>query len=169
MDYGLDIIDKYVCITLTDRSIVHGECYTVDPVTKTIIILTEICNSKNSFQPQIILSNSVTKIDVGTYPLAFQGSEYQEFKKHFLNSLSGTTVNNENYSLDHIVERKEHMKNWLEQNRLPVSLLQDDIISVVNGLALIEPPYTVDSCRSTNTIVLDRVMRIVKSCPVEFL
>ncbi|XP_057306486.1 gem-associated protein 6-like [Hydractinia symbiolongicarpus] len=163
---SLYYIDKFIDITLKNNTKISGECFTIDPVTNSVVILAEDHGVQNAFQLQIILLHAIECIKIGIISDSFKTPEYREFKNTFVNVVFGSTDNkNKNYSDGEILERQSRMKDWLELNRLPVSLTSENILSVVNGLALIEPPYNVESCRSTNTIVLDRVMRIVKSCP----
>lgn len=62
-----------------------------------------------------------------------------------------------------IKRRRESVKNWLVKNRLPVSET-GDVLSVMDALT-IEPPYTAESCRSTNQIVLGRIQGLIANMP----
>ena len=158
-----DYMNKYILVTLNDSSTIEGECFTVDPVTKSIVLISEE-KETNVYSSHIILPHAVKTISVETSAAPMLDSQkYQEYKEKFIRLLNGRNENNspnENNSL-----RRDKLKKWLEENRIPVTVLDGNQLSVINGIVIIEPPYTVDSCRSTNTIVLGKLMEIVKACP----
>lgn len=64
------------------------------------------------------------------------------------------------------IDRKEKLITWLQTNHLRIeNSPSNSAIVIENGVALIQPPFTIDTCESTNEIVLDRVRALVESCP----
>ena len=162
----MECVDQYVRVLLTNGCEVLGECFTVDPISKSVVVLTQDSRECTNYFPKVILTHAIRSIEIEEMPSSFSTSHYEQFKDKFSNFVFGNkTDQSDCIQPEEISCRQKKLQDWLELNRLPVSIANDNILSVVNGLALIEPPYTVESCRSTNTIVLDRVMRIVKSCP----
>jgi len=152
-------IDKYIQIELVNGTIFGGECYTVDPVSGCVILI--ICNENEEFCTQVIMKHAIKSFKLQENECE-NSQNLKDFKKRLDDKLfrsSGCGGSQET------TKRKEILFDWLKKNQLPVELTDTESLSVVNGMATIEPPYTVDCCRSTNTIVLDKVMKIIKACP----
>lgn len=152
-------VDQFVVVMLKDSTELQGECFTIDPVSDSIILIVQD-KENNTFRPQVITSHAVEAMEIRESTF---DEEFMTFKEKFLDLLYGS---NKSQSLtDNIISRRDQMKKWLEENRLPVSILDGDVLSVINGIVVIEPPYNIDSCRSTNTIVLGKLMKIIRACP----
>ena len=158
MDY-LEFLDKFICLQFKNGKQVCGECFTVDPITSTVVLITKKpdCN----LTIDVVLSHELMHVKVMDIE-HINRMEYLQFKEIFLKKL---LPKQDQFTSEDLLKRRNKLHQLLELNRLPVCIEENDVLSVVNGIAFIEPPYTVDSCRSTNTIVLDRVMRIVETCP----
>ena len=64
---------------------------------------------------------------------------------------------------DWLERRKSHLAQWLHDNRFPVQVDGDRII--VGGALDILPPYDINSCHTSNEIILGRVQRLIESLP----
>lgn len=158
----LQYIDKFVFVTLVDKTIVSGECYSVDPITKTLVLICNVVNTSR-FCVTIILAHAIDKINsILEMPSIFKSQKYIKYKEHLVSKIYKN--NSKVVVSEKTLQHKEILLSWLEKNHLPVAV-NGNILSVVNGIVLIEPPYTVECCRGTNTIVLDRIMKMIKSCP----
>ena len=155
-------VGKHLSITLVNGEMLHGFCYTVDPVTLSFILIVKDLQRTGKFITKLVIKHSVKDVMTVNIPLDYQGENFELYLERLNDALRGNGM-----AMDpsEIFRRKEKLCKWLNLNHLPVLEREDNILSVVNGVAMIEPPYTVESCRSSNTIVLDRVMKIVKSCP----
>jgi hypothetical protein len=63
-----------------------------------------------------------------------------------------------------LTERRNDLVAWLEKNRLPVRLDPNNVINILDSV-FVQAPYDLDSCQSTNEIILDKVRQLVKSLP----
>ena len=155
-------VGKHLSVTLVNGEMLHGFCYTVDPVTLSFILIVKDLQRTGKFITKLVIKHSVKDVMTVNIPLDYQGENFELYLERLNDALRGNGM-----AMDpsEIFRRKEKLCKWLNLNHLPVLEREDNILSVVNGVAMIEPPYTVESCRSSNTIVLDRVMKIVKSCP----
>lgn len=155
-------VGKYISISLVNGEMLHGFCYTIDPVTLSVILIVKDLHKSGKFITKLVTQHSVKDVMAINIPLDYQGKNFEHYLERLNDALKGNSME---LGPSEIFKRKEKLCNWLNMNHLPVLERGDNILSVVNGVAMIEPPYTVESCRSSNTIVLDRVMKIVKSCP----
>ena len=60
-------------------------------------------------------------------------------------------------------QRKSRLAQWLHDNRFPVRMERERII-VANVLE-IAPPYSVNSCHTSNEIILGRIQRLIDTMP----
>ncbi|XP_012561809.2 uncharacterized protein LOC105847063 [Hydra vulgaris] len=153
----LEFIDKFVCLQFKNGKKLCGECFTIDPVTNSVVLITK---KISNLMVEVVLSHDLIDIQVMDIE-HINRAEYLQFKEVFLRKLF---PEQHLFTSEDLLKRRDKLYQLLELNRLPVTVQDNGILSVVNGIALIEPPYTVDTCRSANTIVLDRVMRIVETC-----
>ena len=158
----VDHVGKYLSITLVNGEMLHGFCYTIDPVTLSFILIVKDLQGTGKFVTKLVIQHSVKDVMTVNIPLDYQSENFENYLERLNDVLKGNSME---MDPSEIFRRKEKLCNWLNLNHLPVLEREDNILSVVNGVAMIEPPYTVESCRSSNTIVLDRVMKMVKSCP----
>ena len=164
------LTDKHICVKLKDSSrTITGECFCVDPVTKSVVVISkeESTGREHAYTPHVILHHAIAHIEEISDSTLRDQLDFLEYKRNFIGTLFGerdTSLDN-----DALKQRREALCSWLEENRFTVTRMTTDDgveeLSLINGTVVIEPPYTVDSCRSTNTIVLGRIMKIVKGCP----
>ena len=161
--------DKQIRIELKDSAqIITGECFCVDPLTKSVALLCKEENTgrEHDYAPHIVLHHAIAHIEETSEETFLGQTDFLEYKRNFLDTLFGER---DKTSGDVLKQRREQLCAWLEENRFTVEVVTTadgaEELSLINGTVVIEPPYTVDSCRSTNTIVLGRIMKMVKACP----
>lgn len=58
---------------------------------------------------------------------------------------------------------KDKLVLWLQQNRFPVEVVEDKIL-VANVLEIL-PPYTSQTCHTSNEIILGRIQKLIDTLP----
>ncbi len=82
------------------------------------------------------------------------------------NLFNTTTASTPALSAKEFANKRAKLKSWLLKNRLPVKDSPDnDKLLCISDALFIEPPYDVDSCRSTNEIILGRVQGLIRNMP----
>lgn len=158
-DY-FSFFEKFICIELVNGKCLKGECFTIDPITKSIVIVVQN-NDVEMFSIEVVMQHAVKSIN-REEDLSKDNTLFTTFKKSLCSKLFG---GKDKFDKELLLKRKQTLLCWFKKNQLPVELTDSDTFSVVHGVAMIEPPYTVECCRSTNTIILDKVMKIIKACP----
>lgn len=148
-------VNKKVSVLLSDGSSRDGWVYTVDPVTRSIVLLQVNERTFNSGLA-FIIGHAIKAVDVQSV------DESKEACPDFDKIIN--TRKNCNYSDEDLQQRKSDLKSWLEKNRIPVTEKNGAVLSVMDVLS-IEPPYEMDCCRCSNEIILDRIQRLVRSMP----
>ncbi|XP_005101201.2 gem-associated protein 6 [Aplysia californica] len=148
----------------TDDGMQHtGYVYTVDPVSECMVLISSRSGEpvpSTEFSMKIILRSSVVKIKVSQEP--------DDGVKKWFGSLFRAGVD-EVLGEDELQARKEKLKLWLEKNRFPVSVSGHDEQSLsISDALVVRPPYTEQSCLSTNEIILLRVQGLIKNMPDSF-
>lgn len=156
----LFFIGKFICVELVNEKCLKGECFTIDPITKSVVII--VWNKEvDIFTIDILMQHAVKCISIEEDP-SINVKSLTAFKKSLCSKLF---VGKDKLDEKLLLNRKQTLLNWLKKNQLPVELTDSGSFLVINGVAIIEPPYTVECCRSTNTIILDKVMKIIRECP----
>ncbi len=65
-----------------------------------------------------------------------------------------------------IKKRKNDLMTWLQKNHLPVKLSPNDEINILETV-YIKAPYDLNSCLSTNEIILDKVRNLIEKFDTE--
>ena len=151
----MQYIGKEICIATEDGGSYTGRCYTIDPVSQSVVLAKFDGESVSSMQ--IIMGHCVRNIVV----LDDDDKRY----KHQLDALFKNPAALE-LSPQEVEQKRTRLKAWLLKNRIPVEVSGDnkDILSI-SGALFIEPPYEADNCRSTNEIILGRVQGLIKNMP----
>ncbi|XP_046833178.1 gem-associated protein 6-like [Vespa crabro] len=138
-------VGKEAKVTTDNGSIHTGIVYTVDPVSESIVLLQ--IKEDDHQNLQIVFGHAIKNIELTTQtetplPELFQVS---------INQLS----------LADIIKRKNIVKQYLLENRFPVTDTND--ILYIEDSVSIKPPYDAEHCISTNTIILNRIQNILRS------
>ena len=69
-------------------------------------------------------------------------------------------------SPEELKKKQERLKGWLLKNRIPVTVSgENSELLCLSDALTIEPPYTTDSCQSTNQIILGRIQGLIANMP----
>lgn len=155
-------VDHEVQVSTEDDEVHVGHVYTVDPVSESIVLINHADVSLEAsprMSLKLLMGASVTDVK-----LISDGTEAVKHRfNHLFRPAVDTILNDEELN-----RRKMNLKSWLEKNRLPVALGGTgwQYLTVADALT-IQPPYTEDSCISTNEIVLSRIQGLIKNMPDE--
>lgn len=155
-------VDHEVQVSTEDGEVHVGHVYTVDPVSESIVLINHADVSLEAsprMSLKLLMGASVTDVK-----LISDGTEAVKHRfNHLFRPAVDTILNDEELN-----RRKMNLKSWLEKNRLPVALGGTgwQYLTVADALT-IQPPYTEDSCISTNEIVLSRIQGLIKNMPDE--
>ncbi|XP_013393419.1 gem-associated protein 6-like [Lingula anatina] len=148
----VNFVNKEVCVTLEDESQHIGWVYTIDPVTENIILVNFI-NGEEKLE--LLMGHAVKDIVILNSNKETHKAELDRmFKLQVVTQLTP----------EEMKQRQEKLRCWLMKHRIPVQTTDNECLSVSDAL-VIEPPYTAESCRSTNEIVLGRVQGLIKNMP----
>merc|ERR1712025_243048 len=150
-----NLVCQVVEVTTEDGETHIGTVYTVDPVSETVVLVKE--NNDGGLQLNVLMGHAVQSTEVLG---ECEASLREKIEKLFR---SADVVN---LTKDELVKRRTQLYNWLIKNRIPIEVSADneEVLSISDAL-YIEPPYSVESCRSTNEIVLGRVQGLIKNMP----
>jgi len=152
-----NLVYQIVEVTTEDGQSHIGAVYTVDPVSETVVLVTE--NNEGDLQLNVVMGHAVQSTEVrGECEAGLREKMEKLFKPAALLQLSK----------DELGKRKTQLRSWLLKNRIPIEVCADneEVLSISDVL-FIEPPYSVTNCRSTNEIVLGRVQGLIKNMPNE--
>ncbi|CAG5133660.1 unnamed protein product [Candidula unifasciata] len=157
-------VDHEVQVSTEDGEVHVGHVYTVDPVSESILLITQAdanLEASSSVSLKLLIGASVRNVKII--------SEGTEKVKHKFNHLF-RPAENVNLNEEDLIARKLKLKSWLEKHRLPVTLggISGQYLTVADAIT-VQPPYTEDSCISTNEIVLSRIQGLIKNMPVDEL
>ncbi|XP_033225512.1 uncharacterized protein LOC117178267 [Belonocnema kinseyi] len=137
-------INKNVHILTEDDSVQTGLLYTIDPVSESIVLIQP---EDSNYQMKIILGHAVKNIEVSSDPETIIPELFSAPSVQISKSV--------------ISERRNTIKKILLENRFPVT--EDNGIIRIEDALSIEPPYELDNFICDNTIVLDRIQKILSS------
>lgn len=138
-------VGSHVEVTTENGETCSGIVYTVDPVSESVVLVEvgQVMNLK------VILGHAVKNIQV------LRKEEY-EFPGLFpVNSFSIQKLTQS--ACEH---RKALVKEFFVANRFPIT--EDGEVLLIEDVVAINPPYTVENCVSTNSIVLSRVQTLLE-------
>lgn len=140
-------LHKEVYVGTTDGCWHHGWVYTIDPVSESLVLIQD-------GQVEVVMGHAVQSM-----ALTGQATEQFKLEAEKLFPLPAVAL----LDSGELERRRQEVVSWLETNRLPVEV-KDDIICVCGALE-IEPPYTEQSCFSTNEIILGRIQGLLSNLP----
>ncbi|XP_078675820.1 gem-associated protein 6-like [Branchiostoma floridae x Branchiostoma belcheri] len=146
---------KEVEVTTVDGREHRGWVHTVDPVSESVVLVQ--FEEDRQTTVEIVMGHAVKGITVVNEDM---DSHREELDHMFI------TADDTNFSKHDLRTRRDDLKQWLERNRLPVKVSgkEGELLSISDAL-VIEPPYSAESCRSTNEIILGRIQALIRSKP----
>lgn len=143
-------VNHRVEVERTDKMKNIGWVYTIDPVTRTIVLYEELGEKAKL---TTVFSHAICNIDIIEKPCDRINEIFRCLDNEKKDDLSD----------EEMEKRRGDLKNWLEKNRLPVQE-SGETLKIANALDIF-PPYTPESCQSNNEVILSRVRNIIKSLP----
>ena len=159
------ILEKYVNrkvnILMSDGTVKTGWIYTIDPVTRSVVLLENFQDRRTRFQLSMLCRHAVKNIEAVEDTDTLTKEELQEIE------ILISDQKELNYSRQELDTRRIQLKEWLERNRIPVNEagVESGVLSVM-GVLFVDPPYDVDCCRCNNEIILDRIQNLIRTKPV---
>lgn len=147
--YMVSLIGKKVSVT-TKNNIFLGIVYVVDPIYKTIILHTNR-QSENDFEVVVILHHAIQKLTILS----------EEIIESYLKRPEEPQLDK-----DYKEVQKKIIKKWLEHMFLTVTE-SGDYLKIDDHLVIV-PPYGSENCICNNTIVLDKIQKIMELMPPDF-
>uniref|UniRef100_A0A0B6Z839 AD domain-containing protein n=1 Tax=Arion vulgaris TaxID=1028688 RepID=A0A0B6Z839_9EUPU len=156
----MKLVNHQIQVTTENGQVHVGHVYTVDPVSESIVLISPVGTSfetSSNIALKLLVGASVTDVKII--------SEGTEIVKRSFNQLFRPAID-ETLSDEALNARKLKLKAWFEKNRLPVTLGGDSQqYLTVAGVITVQPPYTEDSCLSTNEIILSRIQALINNMP----
>lgn len=150
----MQYVYKKVSLMTDDQEQHEGWVYTVDPVSQNFVLV-QFTDDRTTLS--IVMHESIVKKTLlgETSPAIEQKLDALFRPKSEIN-----------YTEEELNSRKEKLKLWLERNRLPVQVTgnRGEVLTISNAV-VIQPPYGVHNCHSTNEIILGRIQGLMKSMP----
>ncbi|EEZ99905.1 gem-associated protein 6 [Tribolium castaneum] len=143
--YMKSLIGKSVNIETVDKCTHVGVVYVVDPVYKTVVLL-----NKSTKSLEFVLYPAIKSFNVVS---DVQNDELLQTPTKLLNS-------------EESLHLKMKLMKWLKL--LMINVREDGELLKVDEHLSIGPPYGADDCMCDNTIVLERIRKIIGLMPPEF-
>ncbi|XP_022087607.1 gem-associated protein 6-like [Acanthaster planci] len=150
------LVSKRVEVISTDSKSHTGWIFTVDPVSRSIVLADFPDNQRA--MTEVIMGHAI-------HTVTLVGDPTPQCLDR-LNGLLQSGGQSDNLSAEEIAQRKTDLKQWLEKHHIPVALSGEnsDLLSIAGAL-YIEPPYGVQNCVSANEIILARVQALIQAKP----
>jgi gem associated protein 6 len=146
---------KEVRLTCTDGAARQGWVYTVDPVSECVVLVR--FGESNSLTMEIVLQHAIKEMTIVDHDSEKHRAQLDQL--FLLRGNDSAVV----LSKDETLTKRDKVKEWLLQHRIPVEVSSTNCeVLVFSDVLTVHPPYTADSCLSTNEIVLSRIQDILK-------
>lgn len=120
-----------------------GFVYTIDPQTETVVLTDKLGANLN-----IISRHAIKNIVLG---------------QNFIEKFAFKATTNDGQTTGVLEEKKLNLVKWLKDNLIEV-VVDGDLLRISDYVS-IEPPYDIDHCYCTNTVILERLQNIIKRMP----
>nr|XP_003199591.3 gem-associated protein 6 [Danio rerio] len=149
-----EFINQEVCVSARDQHSFTGRVFTVDPVSASVVLVS--LDEAERPAVTLVLGHAVSDVQVLS-----AGSEQtlSRMRSVFLQTHTPTHT----LSADELQRRRESVRRWLQDNRIPV---QEDgeLLRVAHALT-ISAPYRPGDCSCANQIILARVQSLLENNP----
>ncbi|KAL7638703.1 UNVERIFIED_CONTAM: hypothetical protein RMT77_010236 [Armadillidium vulgare] len=149
------IITKEVEINMGTKS-QRGWIQSIDPISKSFIIMMFNDSSRCS-EVTFIPGCNVKSVKI------FETIPSGELRNKLNNVFKTEEVQ---FSKEEIEKRREDLCVWLSGNRVPYTVSNNLCIEVLQ-VATIKPPYNTESIHCKNEVVLDKVIKLVKTAGLD--
>lgn len=147
--YMKSLIGKSVEIKTVDNKAHSGLVYVIDPIFKTVVLHTN-WKSDDDYETVIILKHAIVTLEVLS----------EEKNENYLGELSIPQLECTKPN------RKSIVKKWIKSMMIDVKE-SGDYLKIDDYLVII-PPYRADNCICNNTIILERIQKILNEMPEDY-
>ena len=149
------LLYQHVRVTTVDGRTHVGCVYTIDPVSRCIVLVRCPAPPAGS-RLQLIMGHAVRDVCIEH---ACTLEERVLLDRFFQPPDASSAVD--------VSLRRDRVFGWLESHRIPVELSRrgDGELSVAGGVLCIVAPYRSVDCRSTNAVVLGRIHKLLDCMP----
>ncbi|XP_066256822.1 gem-associated protein 6-like [Euwallacea similis] len=147
--YMKSLIGKTVHVKTIKNEVYTGVVYVIDPIYKTLVLHTKE-SASNKHDTVLILYFAIQSLEVLS----------QAIKENYLMNERPRTTTKE------ATHERERLKKWLHKMYINADEI-GDYLKIDDNL-LIMPPYGLDNCICSNTIVLEKIKNIISLMPEEF-
>ena len=154
----MNYVGKEVCVTVETGDSHTGWVYTVDPVSQSVALVRfNDTDNDDTVTLKVVMGHGIQSIVILDENSMKHKAELDAlFKPREVLTASPEELKNQ----------QDRLKSWLLKNRIPVEVSGDNSeLLFISDALTIEPPYTKDSCRSTNQIILGRVQGLISNMP----
>ncbi|KAL0116978.1 hypothetical protein PUN28_010091 [Cardiocondyla obscurior] len=134
---------------MKDDNVYCGTAYTVDPVSESIVILQS--KTPTQYRLKIIFNHAVKNVEVTS-----------EAKMPMPELFSSSPAKLPQVT---ITKRKNIIMQLLLDNQFPVK--EENDVLFIEDVVFIKPPYYLENCICTNSIVFNKLQSILKHVDVE--
>lgn len=138
------LVGKCVEVETIENKILSGTVYVVDPLSKTVVLVNK---SGERYKVDLLLHHALKSLKV---IVGATGCSLPNF----------TPSTEETQELE---KKKSKLKTWLTANLIDVE--ENGPILYFKDKVMIEPPYGIEQCYCSNTIILDRLHKIMNNMP----
>ncbi|XP_066138190.1 gem-associated protein 6-like [Euwallacea fornicatus] len=147
--YMKSLIGKTVHVRTIKNEVYTGVVYVIDPIYKTLVLHTKE-TSPDKHDTVLILYVAIQSLEVLSQPI----------KESYLTKERPRVIT------DETTREKQRLKKWLQKMYINTDEI-GDYLKIDDNL-LIMPPYGLDNCICSNTIVLEKIKNIMCLMPEEF-
>ena len=113
-----------------------------------------IIENNNHNEAHVIMNDEIENIE-----LVHQETNPTADRDQLFNSLfQVVSIEQPNENLD---EKRKNLVDWLIKNRIPIKCSDDNLINIMDSV-FIHSPYNIENCESTNEIILNKVINLIK-------
>jgi gem associated protein 6 len=158
----MNYLYKEISVTTEDGATHIGRCFTVDPVSQTIVLVKFCFDDDVDITPAsltLVMGHCVRNITI-------VDEEVSKYKQILDKLLKSNSNGDDLLSKVDICAKKEQLISWLNKNLIPVTVSKwDPDILNISDAVFIRPPYNEDNCQSTNEIILGKIQGLISNMP----
>ena len=161
----MQYVHHRVCLTTVDGGCHTGWVYTVDPVSSTFVLLQYEADGisdeslSRANHAELVLGHAIRSVEMLAGDVNLHRTDMEALFK--------PPAEMQSVSAEEMSSRCERLRQWLIQNRVPVerAVARPEVLTIGGDVLIIEPPYNIECCLSTNEIILARVQSLVRNMP----
>eukprot|EP01095_Lingulamoeba_sp_RSL-Kostka_P015909 TRINITY_DN7509_c0_g1_i1.p1 TRINITY_DN7509_c0_g1~~TRINITY_DN7509_c0_g1_i1.p1 ORF type:complete len:198 (+),score=32.22 TRINITY_DN7509_c0_g1_i1:105-698(+) len=176
-DNYLSLIGNKVRLILNNESTVTGFVYSIDPTSRSFLLLQVENEEINNVL--LVLQNSIESC----YILPVEDDKEKLFAQHLnnisvkslsylikiYNNRNNNNKNNENEDDNESIKEKENKSEIIKEKLITILsrqnipfVIENNIFNIMNKSVIIKPPYLPNSCQSSNEIILKKIRTLIE-------